>query len=269
MKILFLGDVVGRPGRRAMTARLAELKAELRADFCVANGENAAAGSGLTPKCVEEIFAAGVDCITTGDHVYRRKEILDYLATSDRVLRPANYPREAPGRGVTLLETAAGIKVGVLNLQGRVFVHHPADCPFHAADAMLERLAGETRIIVVDMHAEATSEKRAMGYHLDGRVTAVVGTHTHVQTADAEVLEGGTAYITDLGMTGPYRSILGREIEPVLKAVITSVPAHFDVATEDVRLSGALVTADETTGRATEIERVHVGVALEDSAGGD
>jgi metallophosphoesterase (TIGR00282 family) len=251
-----VGDVVGRPGRNALAARLASLKTELGADFCVANTENAAAGSGVTPALAEELLATGIDCLTSGDHIYRRKEILEYLATSERLLRPANYPPESPGRGVTVLEAADGTKVGVVNVQGRIFVNHPADCPFHAVDAMLERLAGEAKVTVVDLHAEATSEKIAMGHHLDGRVSVVAGTHTHVQTADECVLPGGTAYITDLGMTGPYRSILGREIEPVLKAVVTGVPAHFDVAAEDVRISGALVAIDPETGRATAIKRV-------------
>ena len=259
MKILALGDVVGRPGREIIVSRLAGLVQETGADFVIVNAENAAAGSGLTPEIAAEFLGAGVDCLTTGDHVFKRKELIPVLETDQRILRPANYPPMASGKGVTVLEDRKGRRVGVINLLGRVFIQQHTDCPFRVVDDILTSLAGETDVIVVDMHAEATSEKVAMGWYLDGRVTAVVGTHTHAQTADERVLPKGTAYITDLGMTGPHDSVLGRDKERVIKALVTGMPTHFDVAEGDVRINGVVITADEKTGKATGIERVSVG----------
>jgi hypothetical protein len=257
LKILAFGDVVGRPGREAVTKIVPQLIRDHDLSFVVGNGENIAAGSGLTPDTLEELFKAGVDCVTTGDHVFRRKEIIPVLETEPRLVRPANFPKAAAGKGVTLLTGRHGERVGVINLLGRVFMG-PADDPFAAVQDALLKLTGDAEVILVDLHGEATSEKVAMGWFLDGRVTAVLGTHTHVQTADEQVLPKGTAYITDLGMTGPYRSVLGREIDKVLRALTTGMPTHFDVATEDVRLCGAIITADPKTGHASAIERIAI-----------
>jgi len=255
VRILFIGDVVGKPGRRAVTRLLPAYRAEAAVDFVVANAENAAGGSGLTPPLAEELFAAGVDCLTMGDHVFRRREVLPLLETDQRVLRPANYSRRASGKGLTLLAAADGTPVGVVNLLGRTFM--PAvNSPFEAAEEALGMLAGSARVILVDFHAEATSEKVAMGRYLDGRVTAVLGTHTHVPTADETVLPGGTAYITDVGMTGPHDSVIGRRTDRVLEALLTQMPTRFEVATGDVRLNAVLIEADAETGRASAIERV-------------
>lgn len=259
MKILVLGDVVGRPGRQALIDRLGEIIESTGSGFVIVNAENAAAGSGITPDIASKLIGAGADCLTTGDHVFKRKELLPVLETDHRILRPANFPPVASGKGVTVLKGRHGVRVGVINLLGRVFINKRLDCPFRVVDEILAGLAGETDIIVVDMHAEATSEKIAMGWHLDGRVAAVVGTHTHVQTADERVLPKGTAYISDLGMTGPHDSVLGRDKSRVLKAMITGMPTHFDVAGGDVRINGVLITADPDTGRATAIERISIG----------
>ncbi len=255
MNVLMIGDIVGRPGRTMVKQQLPALIDELDIQLCVANAENAAGGSGLTPPLALELLGVGIDCLTMGDHVFKQKEIMSFLQADPRVLRPANLPPEAPGRGWTVLESRGGVPVAVINLLGRIFMP-PADCPFHAVDALLEELPSQTKVTLVDVHAEATSEKVALGWHLDGRVSAVVGTHTHIPTADARLLPGGTAYITDLGMTGPYESVLGRRIDRVLRSVITGVPTSFDVAKGDVRLSGVLIAVDETTGRATAIERI-------------
>ncbi|KPL01491.1 MAG: metallophosphoesterase [Planctomycetes bacterium SM23_65] len=255
LKILALGDVVGRPGREIIAEVLPDLITEQDVSFVLTNAENAAGGSGLTPETVNVLFAAGVDCITTGDHVFRRKEIIPLLETDGRILRPANFPKTASGKGFTVLKARQGERVGVVNVLGRIFMK-PIDDPFAAVDAALNKLAGETDVIIVDVHAEATSEKVAMGWHLDGRVTALVGTHTHVQTADERVLPKGTAYITDLGMTGPHESVLGRDVQKVLRAITTGMPTHFDVATGDVRLCGVLITADRNTHKASAIERI-------------
>ena len=260
MKILVIGDIVGSPGRAAVKALVPKLIAERGIAFVVANGENIAAGSGLTPDTVKELFAAGVDCITTGDHIFKRKEILPLLATDARILRPANYPEAAAGKGFTVLPARDGVRVGVVNLLGRVFMK-PIDDLFAAVESALTKLAGEADVVVVDVHAEATSEKIAMGWHLDGRVAAVFGTHTHVQTADERVLPNGCAYISDLGMTGPHDSVLGRDKTRVLHALITGMPAHFDVASGDIRLNGALLTVDPSTHKATAIERVSLAMA--------
>jgi len=252
-RALLVGDVVGKPGRRALAVSVPNLLRDRSIDVVIVNGENVAGGSGITPALFEEFRALGVDVVTMGDHVFRRREIVPLLQESDRILRPANLPPEAAGRGWTVLESQSGFPFAVVNLLGRTFMKPAGDCPFHAAERALADIGDRTKLIFVDFHAEATSERIAMGWHLDGRATAVYGTHTHVQTADERVLPGGTAYISDLGMTGPHDSILGRKKEKVL---VTGMPTHFDVATADARLSGALVTADTQTGRASAIERL-------------
>jgi hypothetical protein len=251
-----LGDVVGRPGRQALRGCLPRLREEREVDFVVANGENVAGGAGITPKTFEEILAAGVDLVTSGNHIYRQRDVLPLLSScEDRLLRPANYAARAAGRGYSIRPDRGGRRVGVLNLQGRVFMA-PSEDPFEAADRIVSELAGETDVILVDFHGEATSEKKAMGYYLDGRVAAVVGTHTHVPTADARVLPKGTGYVTDLGMTGPHESCLGVQSEIVLRKFLTGMPVRFDVASGDVRMQGLLVEVDPATGLATRVERI-------------
>lgn len=257
-RALLVGDVVGKPGRRALAASLPGLLAERSIDVVIVNGENVAGGSGITPALFEEFRALGVDVVTMGDHVFRRRESLPLLRESDRILRPANLPPEAAGHGWTVLESPSGFPFAVVNLLGRTFMKPMGDCPFHAAERAMADIGDRAKLIFVDFHAEATSERIAMGWRLDGRATCVYGTHTHVQTADERVLPGGTAYISDLGMTGPHDGILGRKKEKVLSVLVTGMPTHFDVATADARLSGALVTADTQTGRATAIERLSI-----------
>jgi len=258
LRILAVGDVVGRPGRRAVKELVPGLRDRLGVEFIVANAENAAGGSGITLDTARELLDAGCDVLTTGDHFFEKPEVKDIIANEPRVLRPANWSRHAPGRGWGVFESRAGAKVGVVNLIGRTFMRFMVDNPFDVADDAIEALRKETPLIVVDYHAEATSEKIAMGRYLDGRSSAVVGTHTHVPTADAKVLPGGTAYLTDLGMTGPHDSVLGRDYEKVLVRLRTGVPSRFGVAKKDVRLQGAVVTLDAETGRASGIERVDV-----------
>jgi len=259
-RALLVGDVVGKPGRRALAVALPELLRDHPIDVVIVNGENSAGGSGIVPPIFQQFRGLGVDVVTMGDHVYRKKEAVALLGESDRIIRPANLPDEAVGRGWTVLESQSGFPFAVVSLLGRTFMK-PADCPFHAVERILESLADGPKLVFVDLHAEATSDKIAMGWHLDGRVTCVFGTHTHVQTADERVLPKGAAYITDLGMTGPYDGVLGRKKEKVLHALVTGMPCHFDVATGDVRLTGALVTADTQTGLALSIERLSVPVA--------
>lgn len=254
MNLLFIGDVVGRPGRRAVTQWLPALRRELEADLVVANGENSAGGFGITPQTFNELIAAGVDVVTGGNHIWHTREALALLDAEPRILRPANYPAGAPGRGAGVF-AAGGARVGVLNLEGRVFME-PLLSPFECAREAVERLRAETRVILVDMHAEATSEKAALAWHLDGRVSAVVGTHTHVQTADERILPGGTAFITDAGMTGPRDSIIGMSRETVLQRFLTALPVRFEVAAGPVQLNGAFVQVDADTGRALAIRRV-------------
>jgi len=254
-RTLLIGDIVGRPGRLAVTALLPKLIQEEQIDLVIANGENAAGGSGITPAIFEELLKAGVDLVTMGDHCYRKKEAMALYEKSDRLLRPANLPEAAAGRAWSVVKTRGGAAVAALTLLGRTFMK-PIDCPFRAVERALEAIGQETRLIFVDMHAEATSDKIAMGWYLDGRVTCVFGTHTHIQTADERVLPQGTAYITDLGMTGPYDGVLGRDKRRVLSAMTTGVPTFFEVATGDVRVCGAIVTADGATGKAQQIRRV-------------
>ena len=259
MNILFAGDIVGRPGRRAVQELYPRIQEEYSIDLFIANGENAAGGSGITADIVWQLHSFGVDVITMGDHVWKQKDILNIIDEDYRLVRPANFPPETPGQGSTLVEVAGKGKVGVINILGRILMFRlPLDCPFRAVERELEKIGSETKVIIVDAHAEATSEKLTFGYFLNGRVSAVIGTHTHVQTADEVVLEGGTAYITDCGMTGPFRSVLGREIEPVLKSFVTRMPHYFRVAKEDPRLSGVVLDIDEETGKARRIERIQV-----------
>ncbi len=256
-KILFIGDIFGQPGRRMVKETLPLLKEEYSPDLTLANGENAAAGFGITPPLVEELLELGIAVLTSGNHIWDKREIQAYLAehVDGRLLRPANYPPLVPGHGLYVGKTSGGLEYAVLNLQGRVFMP-PIDCPFRTADALLEQVPAHVKIRIVDMHAEATSEKQAMGWYLDGRVTAVLGTHTHVPTADETVLPLGTAYLTDLGMTGPYDSVIGVEKRAIIQKFLNQIPARFEVAKGDVRLSAALINADPETGRALSIQRI-------------
>jgi metallophosphoesterase (TIGR00282 family) len=260
MRIAFFGDVVGRPGRRAVAIVLRRLKREDGIDFVVANGENAAGGKGIDPGSAEELQDAGVDVITTGNHVWQVREIIPYLAENARVLRPLNFAPGTPGSGWVVRTTREGIAVGVVNLIGRVFMG-PAECPFRAVDAVLAEVGAAARVIVVDMHGEATSEKVGMGRYLAGRVSAVIGSHTHVQTADETVLEGGTAVLTDAGMCGPEDSILGVRTDRVLERFLSQMPVRFEVASGPVLVQGALIDVDAATGRATAIRRIRERVA--------
>lgn len=256
MKLLCIGDVVGAPGRKAVRELLPELRREFDIDVVIVNAENAAGGSGLTVETADDLLQQPVDMLTGGNHTWRYREVLGLLDRDPRILRPLNYPEGTPGRGFGFCESRAGIKVGVINLQGRVFMD-PLPSPFEAADRAVDELkAVGCQVIVVDVHAEATSEKRALGWYLDGRVSVVYGTHTHVATADEEILPGGTGYLTDLGMTGPYDSVIGVKKEQILERFLTMRPTSFGVAKHDVRLCGIVVEVDETTGRARHIERV-------------
>ncbi len=255
MNILFVGDVVGRPGRLALSSRLDRLVDLHCVDLVVVNAENAAAGFGLTVDITRDILDLGVDVITSGNHIWDKKEILPYLDRQERLLRPANYPEGTPGRGWGVFSTNAGIQVGVLNLEGRVFMNN-IECPFRFADRCLEELRKQTSIILVDFHGEATSEKVALGYYLDGRVSAVVGTHTHVQTADERILPGGTAYMTDAGMTGSRDAVIGIRKELAIEKFLSQMPVRFEVAKKDPMLSGVLFTVDEGSGRATGVQRI-------------
>ncbi len=256
LTVLFLGDIVGEPGRSAVVARLSELKEKYAADFIVANGENAAGGRGITGKITIDLLRAGVSVVTTGDHIWDQKEIMGFLDLEPRLLRPLNYPPGAPGSGAIVLETAAKGKVGVINVQARTFMQPILENPFQAVEAAVARMREETLLIVVDVHGETTSEKIAIGRFLDGQVSAVIGTHTHVQTADEQIFPGGTAFLCDAGMCGPVESILGRSIEPIVRRFLSNLPATFPVASGEVRLRGAIVEIDERTGRALRIERL-------------
>jgi len=257
VRLLLVGDVVGKPGRQIVTRSMPGLRREMGLDLVVVNAENAAGGSGLTPAIYRELVAVGVDCITLGDHAYRRREIFPVMHGEPRIVRPANYPDEAPGRPFTVLCGADGTRAAVVSLLGRVFMP-PVDCPLHTIDRVLKALPGDVRVVLVDYHAEATSDMQVMGRYLDGRASAVLGTHTHVPTADEQILPGGTAFQCDVGMTGPHESILGRRIDRVLETVRTFRPTHFEVATGDPRLHGTIVDVDPATGRATAIRRLVV-----------
>jgi metallophosphoesterase (TIGR00282 family) len=257
MRLLLIGDIVGKPGRQIISRALAGLRVEEGLDFIIGNAENAAGGSGLTPAIYHELIAAGLDCITLGDHIYRRREIYDVLENEARIVKPANYPEEAPGRDHAIVTARSGEPVAVVSLLGRVFMP-PVDCPFHAVDRVLAKIPAEVKLIVVDLHAEATSDKQLLGRYLDGRVTAVLGTHTHVPTADERILPRGTAFQCDVGMTGPCDSVLGRIYERVLETTRTFRPTHYEVATGDIRIHGTVVDADPATGQATAIRRLVV-----------
>jgi hypothetical protein len=264
VKLLFIGDIVGEPGRKAVKTLLPQLRERHRLDFVIANGENSAGGSGITPKTAQEIFSGGVDVITSGDHLWDQKEVMELLQNERRFLRPLNYPPGTPGQGSGVFEVRnpkseaqSTLSVAVLNAQGRTFM--PAlESPFLIVPAAVERLRKQTRIVFVDFHAEATSEKIAFARMLDGQVSAVVGTHTHVQTADEQIFSGGTAYLSDAGFTGPHESVLGREIEPVIRRFVTNMPQRFEVARGRVLLQGALLEIDEASGKALNIQRVSV-----------
>src|SRR3954447_8928147 len=255
LKVLFLGDVVGEPGRSAVIAKLPELRDSLALDFIVVNGENAAGGRGITGKITIDLLRAGASVITTGDHVWDQKDIFSFLNLEPRLLRPINYPSGAPGNGSIVLETPKG-KVGVLSVQARTFMQPILENPFQSIAAAVEHMHNETHTIIVDVHGETTSEKIAIGRLLDGKVSAVIGTHTHVQTADEQIFPGGTAFLCDAGMCGPIHSILGRTIDPILNRFVSNLPASFPVAGGEVRLRGALIEIDESTGRALRITRV-------------
>jgi metallophosphoesterase (TIGR00282 family) len=255
LRLLFFGDVMGEPGRKAVTEWIPKLKEELAVDFVIVNGENAAAGRGITPKIAIGLMRAGAAVVTSGDHIWDQKEIVPYLADEPRMLRPLNYPAGVPGSGSVVLETKKG-KVGVINALGRVFMGPQVENPFTALVECVEAMRAETPVIFVDFHAEATSEKVAMGWHLDGRVSAVVGTHTHVPTADERILPGGTAFLCDAGMCGPLDSVIGSQIEPVLAKFLTAMPARFGIGRGKVRVNAVLVEVEVATGKALSIERV-------------
>ncbi len=260
MRILFIGDIVGKPGRDLIRVGLSALIDYHAIDFVIANVENAAGGFGITREIGDQLLDAGVEVMTSGNHIWDKREALDYIGVEPRLLRPANYPAGVPGNGTYLARSRSGVSVAVVNLMGRVFMLN-LDDPFAAALHLVDTLKARTRIIFVDFHAEATSEKLAMGWHLDGKVTAVVGTHTHVQTADERILPQGTAYLTDAGMTGPHDSIIGVEIEPALSRFLNALPSKFETATANPRLNGVVVEADEATGRAVDVERISYSLA--------
>ncbi len=255
LKLLFLGDIIGEPGRRAVIEMIPIFKKERGVDFVVVNGENAAGGRGITPRITIDLLRAGAAVITTGDHVWDQKDLAHYIGTEPRLLRPINYPESTPGQGAIVLDTPKG-KVGVIDVQGRTFMQPILENPFRVIDAAVTKMREETSIIFVDVHAETTSEKIAMGRFLDGRVSAVIGTHTHTQTADERIFPGGTAFLCDAGMCGPTESVLGREIEPIIGRFLSNMPCNFPVAKGPVTLCGALIEIDESSGKAISIERV-------------
>lgn len=253
MKILFIGDIVGAPGRLAVEKLLPKIKKDEKIDFTLANAENVAGGVGITPKTAQDLFNLGVDILTAGDHIWDRKEVLDIVA-HPYFLRPANLSEQALGKGYCII-SKSGLKLGAVSLQGRVFMR-PVDCPFNAIKKIIPLIQKETPNIIVDVHAEASSEKRALGWFLDGQVSAILGTHTHIQTADEEVLPQGSAYITDVGMSGPCDSVIGRNKEKVIETFITGMPARFEIATGDIQLQGVIIEIDNSTGKALSIKRV-------------
>lgn len=257
LKLLFIGDIVGRPGREIIQERLVRVRQDYGVDFVIANAENAAAGAGITGSIAKSLLESGVDAITLGDHVWDQRGWESEITQVDRVCRPANLPSKCPGWDHVIIESR-GFRVAVFTVLGRSFMNMKADCPFLAADRMIEQLKSQADAIIVEIHAEATSEKQALGWYLDGRVTAVLGTHTHVPTADGRVLPRGTAFMCDVGMTGPYASVLGRAVEPIVARFIDGMPRRFEVATEDVRISGALIGIDASMANAKSIELVTV-----------
>jgi metallophosphoesterase (TIGR00282 family) len=255
MNILFIGDIVGSPGREAINKLLPELKKEYQLQFIIANAENAAGGSGITQKVADELFKSGIDVLTSGDHIWKKREIFEIINQEPRILRPLNFPVGALGKGSGLFKTKEGEAIGVINVNGRVFME-ALECPFRTSIEAVETLAKQTNLIIVDIHAEATSEKIALGWYLDGKVSAVLGTHTHIQTADERILPGGSAFITDVGMTGPYDSVIGRRIEDVLERFITSIPTRFEVAKDNIQLHAVVLDIDEKTGKTRSIVRI-------------
>jgi hypothetical protein len=256
MKILFIGDIVGSPGRRAVKEIVPKIVKREKIDFVIGNAENAAGGSGITPDLANELFSYGMDVITSGDHIWKKKEITEMLDEENRLLRPANYPAGARGKGWGVYSTKSGAKVGVINLIGRVFMEC-VDCPFKVGRELVEKVRKETPIIIVDMHAEATSEKIALVWYLDGDVSAILGTHTHVQTADERIYPKGTAFMCDVGMVGPHDSVIGRKAEQIITRFITGLPTRFEMAEDNVQLNGAIVTVDDKNGRALDIKRLN------------
>ncbi len=257
MRLLFIGDIVGKPGVNIVCQALRGLRKREDLNLVIANGENADSGSGITPAIYRKLKEAGVDCLTLGDHIYRKKEIAKTLETESDIVKPANYPPESPGKTWTTVKTTFGRDIAVISLMGRVFMR-PVDCPFHAIDRVLSEIPASIGIRFVDFHAEATSDKQVMGRYLDGRVSAVIGTHTHVTTADERILPGGTAFQCDAGMTGPHESILGRDISSVMETTVTFNPKTFNVAKDDVRISGTIIEIDRNSGKATGIRRIVV-----------
>lgn len=257
IRILFIGDIVGNPGRTAINRELHRLVDRHAVDLVIANGENAAGGFGITPDTADELFRQGITLLTSGNHIWDKKDNSGFLDREQRIIRPFNYPPGTPGRGSAVVETPSGIKVGVLNLEGRVYMKN-LDCPFRAADSEIEILLRETAVILVDIHAEATSEKSALGWYLDGRASAVVGTHTHVQTADERILPNGTAYISDVGMTGSFDSVIGIDKHQAIQRFLTQQPIKFDVPKKDLRLNAVVIGVEIKTGRAVSIERINV-----------
>jgi len=256
MNILCIGDIVGRPGREAVASLLPKLIEEHDLELVIANAENAAGGAGIIQKVAEELFASGCDILTTGDHVWDKKDVFDFLDQTPALLRPANFPADTPGHGFFVTETKRGRKIGVINLLGRVFMRYNVLCPFESATKVLKEIYRQTRIAIVDFHGEATSEKIAFGHFMDGKVSAVFGSHTHVQTADEKILPLGTGYLTDVGMTGPFDSVIGQKKESIIERFLTTIPHKFEVATGDVALNGVVFTIDEKTGVTTKILRI-------------
>lgn len=257
MRILFIGDIVGRPGVDLVCETIPAYRRQESIDLVIANGENAEKGSGITPAIYKRLIKAEINCITLGDHIYRKKDIISVLESQDNIVKPCNYPEDAPGKTWAVVKSATGRKVAVFSAMGRVFMK-PLDCPFKAVDRVLSEIPDDIKIRFCDFHAEATSDKQLMGRFLDGKVTAVCGTHTHVPTADERLLPGGTAFISDVGMSGPHESILGRKIERVMEATLTFKPIPFDVATDDVQISGVVVDVEPKTGRSSGIRRIKI-----------
>ncbi len=257
IRVLFIADIVGRPGLEIVSKLAPSLKERMRVDFCIANGENGCEGKGLTQKLAREYFALGIDLITSGNHIWDNRDIYEALNTNGRILRPANYPEGNHGKGATVVTLESGVKVGVVNLQGRTFMFN-IDCPFRRGLSEVNRIRKQTNIILVDFHAEATAEKVAMGWYLDGKVSAVIGTHTHVPTADERILPGGTAYITDVGMTGPFDSVIGLKKEVAIKRFLHQTPVRFKPADGDLRFCAVLIEIDIATGHALNIERINL-----------
>jgi len=257
VKLLFIGDIIGKPGRQVISRELHRLVDRYMVDLVIANGENAAGGFGITEDTANELYKCGIDVLTSGNHIWDKKDSLSFINRAEKLLRPANYPDGTPGRGSALFTTAGGAKVAVLNLEGRVFMNN-LECPFRTADREIPQLYTETPIIFVDFHAEATSEKASLGWYLDGRVSALIGTHTHIQTADERILPGGTAYLTDAGMTGGFDSVIGVKKEEAITKFLSQLPVKFDVAKNSLRLNGVVIVVDEQTGKALSIERINI-----------